>query len=145
MSINNIKHLELLNNKEYTYVFTTEYKEDINVNDLSIFECTEWEHLINLSVKFEQAVYNLRDLSENDWDNIDDKVKTASYFFYYSPYTMYSGLSNLEYNNGNKVEIYEKIYNIIKDGKNNITINKFREWIINNYDNIKINYNLIIN
>jgi len=57
---------------------------------------------------------------------------------------MYKGLSDLESKDASKTEIYEKVFELVKEGEGGkITIDKFREWIIKNYDIIKDNYKLI--
>ena len=124
--MNLINHLDLLDDKEYIYVLSTEYKTGYeDGNDISIFDTEEWEHLLELSKTFERA------------DNIN-------YYFYYSPFSMYKGLSDLESKDASKTEIYEKVFELVKEGEGGkITIDKFREWIIKNYDSIKDDYELI--
>lgn len=141
--MNPINHLDLLDNKEYIYVLSTEYNSGYeDGNDLSIFETEEWEHLLELSKTFERAVINLNYDSDYHYIRTDKKIKNASYYFYYSPFSMYKGLSDLESKDATKTEIYEKVFELVKEG-GKITIDKFREWIIKNYDSIKDNYELI--
>jgi len=141
--MNPINHLDLLDNKEYIYVLSTEYNSGYeDGNDLSIFETEEWEHLLELSKTFERAVIILNYDSDYSYIRTDKKIKNASYYFYYSPFSMYKGLSDLESKDATKTEIYEKVFELVKEG-GKITIDKFREWIIKNYDSIKDNYELI--
>ena len=143
--MNTINHLDLLDNKEYIYVLSTEYNNGYeDGNDLSIFETEEWEHLLELSKTFERAVIILNYDSDYSYIRTDKKIKNASYYFYYSPFSMYKGLSDLESKDATKTEIYEKVFELVKEGEGGkITIDKFREWIIKNYDSIKDNYELI--
>lgn len=143
--MNPINHLDLLDNKEYIYVLSTEYNSGYeDGNDLSIFETEEWEHLLELSKTFERAVINLNYDSDYSYTMTGEKIKNASYYFYYSPFSMYKGLSDLESKDATKTEIYEKVFELVKEGEGGkITIDKFREWIIKNYDSIKDNYELI--
>jgi len=141
-----IKHLDLTNDKNYIYVLSMEYLDNYkNTIDLSIFNIEEWEHLITLSKYFERAFSKLKASSDYELKNTDAKIIKASNYFYYSPYTyMYSGLSKLEYKIATNIEIYEKSYNIIKTEEyRKITLNNFREWIIENYKDIISNYELL--
>jgi hypothetical protein len=57
---------------------------------------------------------------------------------------MYKNFNDLEYYKDYKNNIYEKIFNKIKnEDRGNITIDYFRKWIITNYKNI-INNKLVI-
>ena len=41
-------------------------------------------------------------------------------------------------------DIYEVVFNLVSEDKK-ITINKFRKWIIDNYTNIQMHYDNILN
>jgi hypothetical protein len=41
-------------------------------------------------------------------------------------------------------DIYEVVFNLVKEHQK-ITINKFRRWIIDNYKNIQMHYDNLIN
>ncbi len=52
--------------------------------------------------------------------------------------------TSLEYYIGNNQDIYERVFIETKNtDRNNISIDGFREWIIDNYDNINKNYDII--
>jgi len=84
--MNLIDHLDLLDNKEYIYVLSTEYKSGYeDGNDISIFDTEEWEHLLELSKTFERAVINLNYDSDYSYIRTDKKIKNASYYFIIHP------------------------------------------------------------
>jgi hypothetical protein len=131
-------------NKEYIYVLTINVDND-NVLDLSIFEIEEWTHLIQISKVFEDAVDNLDvDIRLRPYINVSKDIKKGVYYLYYSPFTRWKGFNDLEYEILNINDIYEVVFNLVREDEK-ITINKFRRWIIDNYKNIQTHYDNLLN
>lgn len=63
---------------------------------------------------------------------------------YYSPYCKFKYIEHLENDIGNKYDIYKKVFNTVKDENLKITINKFREWISENSEELLKNYNILL-
>jgi hypothetical protein len=130
--------LEISKQKEYCSVKSYyDYKLDI-----SIFEIKEWEHLLEISKKFEQYVHEEKIQSDDNYKELEVKKSEVVYYLYYNPYES-RGLSNVEYYYEYPYEIYETIYQEIKkdDG---ITIDGLRNWIKDNYKELIDNYNKLI-
>ena len=131
-------------NKEYIYVLTINVDND-NVLDLSIFEIEEWTHLTKISKVFEDAVVNLDvDKSLRPYINISENIKKCVYYLYYSPFCWRKGFNDLECETLEINNIYEVVFNLIKEYKK-LTINEFRRWIIDNYTHIQIHYETLLN
>ena len=132
-------------NKEYIYVLTINVDND-NVVDLSIFEIEEWTHLTKISKVFEDYVFNLDvDKSLRPYINISENIKNCVYYlYYYSPFSRYKGFNDLECETLEINDIYEVVFNLIKEYKK-LTINEFRRWIIDNCTDIQIHYETLLN
>ena len=131
-------------NKEYIYVLTINVDND-NVLDLSIFEIEEWTHLTKISKVFEDAVVNLDvDRSLRPYINISENIKKCAYYLHYSPFCWWKGFNDLECETLEINDIYEVVFDLVREDKK-ITINKFRRWIIDNYTNIQMHYDNILN
>ena len=131
-------------NKEYIYVLTINVDND-NVLDLSIFEIEEWTHLIKISKVFEDAVVNLDvEISLRPYINVSKDIKKGAYYLYYSPFCWCNGFNDLEYEMLEINDIYKVVFDLVREDKK-ITINKFRRWIIDNYTNIQMHYDNILN
>ena len=124
-------------NKEYIYVLTN-YDNNNNKIDASIFEIEEWTHLTKLSKLFEDSVFKL---NRDPYININQKLKSCVYYLYYSPFCHYAGFNNLQYETLKITDIYEVVFNLVKERKETITINEFRKWVSENYKNIQMYYN----
>lgn len=131
--------------KEYIYVLTNN-NDNNNQLDVSIFEIEEWTHLTKISKVFEDSVVNLDvDKSLRPYINISENLKIGVYYLYYSPFCRWKGFNDLEYEILEINDIYEVVFNLVREDKK-ITINKFRRWIIDNYKNIQTHYdNLLYN
>ena len=133
-----------LKNKEYIYVLTINGDND-NILDLSIFEIEEWTHLTQISKVFEDAVVNLDvEISLRPYINVSKDIKKCAYYLYYSPFCWSKGFNDLECETLEINDIYEVVFNFVKEDKK-ITINKFRRWVIDNYETIKTHYDTLIN
>ena len=131
-------------NKEYIYVLTINVDND-NVLDLSIFEIEEWTHLTKISKVFEDAVDNLDvEIRSRSYINVSKDIKKGAYYLYYSPFCWWKGFNDLECETLEINDIYELVFNFVKEDKK-ITINKFRKWIIDNYTNIQTHYESLLN
>jgi hypothetical protein len=129
-------------NKEYIYVLTINVDND-NILDLSIFEIEEWTHLTKISKVFEDAVVNLDvDKSLRPYINISENIKKGVYYLYYSPFCHCKGFNDLECETLEINEIYKVVFNLIKEDKK-ITINKFRRWVVDNYEIIQTHYDTL--
>ena len=130
-------------NKEYIYVLTINVDND-NVLDLSIFEIEEWTHLTKISKVFEDAVVNLDvEISLRPYINVSKDIKKGAYYLYYSPFCWRKGFNDLECETLEINDIYEVVFNLIKEYKK-ITINKFRRWVVDNYENIQTHYESLL-
>ena len=130
-------------NKEYIYVLTINVDND-NVLDLSIFEIEEWSHLLKISKVFEDAVVNLDvEISLRPYINVSKDIKKCAYYLYYSPFCWWKGFNDLECETLEINDIYEVVFNFVREDKK-ITINKFRRWVIDNYTNIQMHYDTLI-
>ena len=131
-------------NKEYIYVLTINVDND-NVLDLSIFEIEEWTHLTKISKVFEDAVVNLDvEISLRPYINVSKDIKKGAYYLYYSPFCHWKGFNDLEYDILEINDIYKVIFDFVSEDKK-ITINKFRRWITDNYTNIQMHYDNLLN
>jgi len=131
-------------NKEYIYVLTINVDND-NVLDLSIFEIEEWTHLTKISKVFEDYVFNLDvDKSLRPYINISENIKKCVYYLYYSPFCWRKGFNDLECETLEINDIYEVVFNLIKEYKK-LTINEFRRWTIDSYTHIQIHYETLLN
>ena len=130
--------------KKYIYVLTINVDND-NLLDLSIFEIEEWTHLTKISKVFEDYVFNLDvDKSLRPYINISENIKKCVYYLYYSPFCWRKGFNDLECETLEINNIYEVVFNLIKEYKK-LTINEFRRWIIDNYTHIQIHYETLLN
>ena len=113
--------------------------------DISIYEINEWDELLNKSEIFKKYVNILNCESDIEYINTHPEIKNATYYLYHNcEYCKYDDFTSLEYYTGNKQDIYERVFLEIKNkDRYNISINNFREWIIDNYENFNKNYNII--
>ena len=131
-------------NKEYIYVLTINVDND-NVLDLSIFEIEEWTHLIKISKVFEDAVVNLDvEISLRPYINVSKDIKKGAYYLYYSPFCWRKGFNDLESEILKINDIYKVVFDLVREDKK-ITINKFRRWVIDNYEIIQMHYDTLLN
>ena len=126
--------LNYVKNKEYTYVITNDYNNNEQL-DVSIFEIEEWEKLLEISKVFEEAVSYINGVSDNTYIHLDKNLKSYTYFLYHSPFCHYKGFNDLEYETRKLEDIYELVFHRVDSGEN-ITINEFRKWIVENYEKI---------
>jgi len=128
------------NNEEYYFIITEKEKCDMSLNliDISIFEIDEWKDILNMSMKFDKAIKFAAQDSEYSYNLIDKERKEAMYFLYYNCEFCNGNnkFTNLYNEIGDKSDYYELLESKIKNQKDNekVTINKFRLWIVNNYD-----------
>ena len=143
--------IDIQDNKKYIYVIS--YYSPSNdfiithlINtDISIFEINEWDELLNKSEIFKKYVNILNRESDSEYINTHPEIKNATYYLYHNcEYCKYDDFTSLEYYTGNKQDIYERVFLETKNkDRYNISINNFREWIIDNYENFNKNYNII--
>jgi hypothetical protein len=131
-------------NKEYIYVLTINCDND-NILDLSIFEIEEWTHLLKISKVFEDAVVNLDvEISLRPYINVSKDIKKGAYYLCYSPFCWWKGFNDLECETLKINDIYKVVFDLIREHQK-ITINDFRKWIIDNYTNIQMHYESLLN
>jgi hypothetical protein len=129
-----------IKNKKYIYVLTNN-GDNNNKLDVSIFEIEDWMHLTKMSKEFEDYVIYL----ELKPCKYNLKLKDGVYYLYYSPFCHRKGFNDLKYEILYINDIYEVVFNLVREDKK-VTINKFRRWIIKNYKNIQTHYdNLLYN
>ena len=93
-----------------------------------------------MSMKFDEAIRFAAQDSEYSYNLIDKERKKAMYFLYYNCEFCNGNnkFTDLYYEIGDKSDYDELLDSKIKNQKDNekVTINKFRLWIVNNYDKI---------
>jgi len=144
-------YINIEEHKKYYYVIsyykpTNDFiKNNLMNTDISIFEIDEWNDLLNKSEIFKKCVNILNCESDNEYIKIDPEIKSATYYLYYNcEYCKYDDFTSLEYYTGYKQDIYERIFfETINKDRNDISINNFRTWIIDNYEIFNKNYNII--
>ena len=130
------------NNEEYYFIITKKenynYNMSLNLIDISIFEINEWKNILNMSMKFDDAIRFVAQASDYSYNLIDKEQKNAMYYLYYNCEFCNGNnkFTDLYNKIGNKSDYYELLESKIKNQKDNekITINQFRLWIVNNYD-----------
>jgi hypothetical protein len=143
--------IDIQDNKKYIYVMSYySPSNDLMIThlmntDISIFEINEWNDLLNKSEIFKKYVNILNRESDIEYINARPEIKNAIYYLYHNcVYCKYEDFTSLEYCIGNKQDIYERVFLETKNkDRYNISINNFREWIIDNYENFNKNYNII--
>jgi hypothetical protein len=141
----------IFNNEEYYFIITEKenynYNMSLNLIDISIFEINEWKNILNMSMKFDNAIRFAAQASDYSYNLIDKEQKNAMYYLYYNCEFCNGNnkFTDLYNKIGNKSDYYELLESKIKNQKDNekITINQFRLWIINNYDKINNYYNIL--
>lgn len=118
---------------------------DLLNTDISIFEIDEWDDLLNKSEIFKKSVNYLNSESDTEYIKTHPEIKSATYYLYHNcEYCKYDDFTSLEYYSGYKEDIYEKVFLEVKNtDRYNISLNNFRTWIIDNYENFNKNYNII--
>ena len=133
-----------IKNKEYIYVLTNN-SDNYNELDISIFEIEEWTNLTKISKVFEGYVFNLDvDKSLRPYININQNLKDCIHYLHRSPFCRFKGFNDLEYEILEINDIYEVVFNLIRENRK-ITINEFRRWIIDNYEIIQTHYDNLLN
>jgi len=136
------------NDKEYYFIITEKEDNNMSLNliDISIFEKDEWNEILTMSSEFDKALSFSSDDSDYSYSLLEKEYKEAmNFLYYYCEFCKYDKFINLYYEIGNKYNYYELLDDKIKNQKKNekITTNKFRLWIINNYDKINNYYNIL--
>jgi hypothetical protein len=150
-NMNNMDYdIDIEDNKNYIYVISyytpsNDLRSHLMNTDISIFEMNEWDNLLNKSEKFKQWVNILNNGSDYEYINTPTEVRSAVYYLYHNcEYCKYNDFTSLEYYNGNKEDICERVFLESKNkDRYNISINNFREWISVNLEKINKNYNII--
>ena len=138
--------INIKDNKKYIYVISYYGpSSDLMNTDISIFEINELDDLLNKNEFFKKYVNILNCKSDIEYINTHPEIKNATYYLYHNcEYCKYDDFTSLEYYTGNKQDIYEKVFlETINKNRNDISINNFRTWIIDNYEKINKNYNII--
>jgi len=144
-------NIKIEDNKNYYYVITYYrpnndfLRSNLLNTDVSIFEIDEWNDLLNKSEVYKKWINILNSESDYGYLNIQPELRQAVYYLYHNcDYCRYSDFTSLEYYEGNNQDIYERVFIESKnEDRYNISINNFRAWIINNYDNYNKNYEII--
>jgi hypothetical protein len=142
------RDLIIEDNKKYCYVISYYSQNDYTIHkntDISIFEIDEWKELLNKSKIFKKNADRLNSENDHNYISIDKDYKKAVYYLYHNcDYCYQNDFTSFEYYIGNNQDIYERAFIETKNtDRNNISIDGFRGWIIDNYDNINKNYDII--
>ena len=86
-----MKIIELRDNILYYYIISY-YSNDENFYcqksnnniDISIFEIDEWNNLLEISKIFKDNVKYINDLRDDNYQNISNSIKNATYYLYYN-------------------------------------------------------------
>ena len=138
--------IDIQDNKKYNYVISYYSSSNNLINtDISIFEVSEWDELLNKSEIFKKYVNMLNRESDSEYINTHPEIKNATYYLYHNcEYCKYDDFTSLEYYTGNKQDIYERVFLETKNTDiYNISVNNFRKWISDNYEKFNKNYNII--
>jgi hypothetical protein len=143
--------IQIKENKRYYYVISNYsptnnfIRSNLMNTDISIFELDEWDELLNKSKLYNKYVKILNDKTERDYLTIQPEYRSAVYYLYYNcDYCKYNDLTSLEYYVGYNKDIYERVFIETKnDDRYDISINSFRSWIVEHYDEFNKNYDII--
>lgn len=134
------KEIELNDSEIYSYVVSysnidgnTEQKQIV---DISIFTPDEWSRLLVTSKCFENAVTNINTLTDSEYAKIPGSYRKLAYYLYFNcPFCLHSNFSELVVHNGRKQDLHSFVFDTIKNktDKDIIMVNKFRQWINENF------------
>ena len=144
-------NINIVDSKKYYYVIS--YYEPNNDfirssllnTDISIFEIDEWNELLSKSEIYKKYVNTLNGESDYGYFSGKPELRSATYYLYYNCYfCKHNDFTSLEYYKGYNRDIYERVFMETKNkDRHNITINNFREWITDNYEDFNKNYSII--
>ena len=129
-------HLKLEQNK---YYYCVESLPILGIVDISIFTKEEWESFLEMSKKFEDEYYKSVNYTYWEYNQLSRKIQDSICFLKYKCDFCNIGFSELSQEYENKLEITDHILTILRDN-DHVSVDKFREWLINNKSEMERNF-----
>lgn len=129
-------HLKLEQNK---YYYCVESLPILGIVDISIFTKEEWESFLEMSKKFEDEYYKSVNYTYWEYNQLSREIQDSIYFLKYKCDFCNIGFSELSQEYVDKVNISDHILTILRDNKH-VSVDKFREWLINNKSEMERNF-----
>lgn len=129
-------HLKLEQNK---YYYCIESLPILGIVDISIFTKEEWESFLEMSKKFEDEYYKSINYTYWEYNQLSREIQDSICFLKYKCDFCNIGFSELSQEYVDKVEITDHILTILRDN-DHVSVDKFREWLINNKSEMERNF-----
>lgn len=129
-------HLKLEQNK---YYYCVESLPILGIVDISIFTKEEWESFLEMSKKFEDEYYKSVNYTYWEYNQLSREIQNSICFLKYKCDFCNIGFSELSQEYVDKVEITDHILTILRDN-DHVSVDKFREWLINNKSEMERNF-----
>jgi len=129
-------YLKLEQNK---YYYCVESLPILGIVDISIFTKEEWESFLEMSKKFEDEYYKSVNYTYWEYNQLSREIQDNICFLKYKCDFCNIGFSELSQEYENKLEILDHILTILRDN-NHVSVDKFREWLINNKSEMERNF-----
>lgn len=129
-------HLKLEQNK---YYYCVESSPIVGIVDISIFTKEEWESFLEMSKKFEDEYHKSVNYTIWEYNQLSREIQNSICFLKYKCDFCNIGFSELSQEYVDKVEITDHILTILRDN-DHVSVDKFREWLINNKSEMERNF-----
>lgn len=129
-------HLKLEQNK---YYYCVESLPILGIVDISIFTKEEWESFLEMSKKFEDEYYKSVNYTYWEYNQLSREIQNSICFLKYKCDFCNIGFSELSQEYVDKIYISDHILTILRDN-NHVSVDKFREWLINNKSEMERNF-----
>ena len=129
-------HLKLEQNK---YYYCVESLPILGIVDISIFTKEEWESFLEMSKKFEDEYYKSINYTYWEYNQLSREIQDSICFLKYKCDFCNIGFSELSQEYVDKVNISDHILTILRDN-DHVSVDKFREWLINNKSEMERNF-----
>ena len=129
-------YLKLEQNK---YYYCVESLPILGIVDISIFTKEEWESFLEMSKKFEDEYYKSVNYTYWEYNQLSREIQDNICFLKYKCDFCNIGFSELSQEYVDKLEISDHILTILRDN-NHVSVDKFREWLINNKSEMERNF-----
>jgi hypothetical protein len=129
-------YLKLEQNK---YYYCVESLPILGIVDISIFTKEEWESFLEMSKKFEDEYYKSVNYTYWEYNQLSREIQDNICFLKYKCDFCNIGFSELSQEYVDKLEISDHILTILRDN-DHVSVDKFREWLINNKSEMERNF-----